>query len=245
MRVLTIIATFLISANAIGSAQEADAPAPVFQGGVGAKTVFPLFLGVEANALLTNQFEIGLGLGFTPGFYSSTIGSVAASISNNAKYKNLVEAAMSSSSAIRLHLQYNFRGRGGWRLGLAGSRMSTEGTASIDSVLGATSGNDFTNLKNLLTAAGKSTDVTMGTSMLSLELYGGYSFQVTDNMHLSITAGFLKLFAPSVTLTTALPDFNASTSGKALLNDTESDIETILRDYGYSPTAALGLVYWF
>lgn len=235
---------FALSLSLATKAAE-EATAPVLQGGAGVKTVFPLFMGAEGNALLADHFEIGLGFGLTPGFYASTIGSVAASIGGNPKYQDLTEAALSSSSAFRLHVQYNFRGKSGWRLGLAGSRMATSGEAGIDSVLAATQGNDFTNLKNLLVAAGKNPNVSMATTTFSLELYAGYSFQLVDNFHLSVTAGFLKLFNPSVALTTELPAFNASATGNALLRETETDIETILNDYGYSPTAAIGLVYWF
>lgn len=228
----------------LARADEAETSS-LFRLGAGAKTVFPLFLGAEGNALLNDRFEVGLGFGFTPGFYASTIGGVAASIGNNSKYKALTEAALSSSSAVRLHIQYNFRGKRGWRLGLAGSRMATEGSASIDEVLGATSGNDFTSLKNQLIAAGRNPNVTMSTNTFSVELYGGYAFQIVDNFHLSTTIGFLKLFNPNVALTTELPAFNASASGRNLLRETESDIEKILNDYGYAPTVAIGLVYWF
>lgn len=209
-------------------------------------TTFPIFLGGGVSATVHDNYEISLGYGFAPEPYYKVIGSVAAELGGNSAYKDVIEAGFQDNSIIKGNFQYNFsNASSGWHAGSSVLMLESSGQAGIDTVLAAATGKDYTTLKNLLTAAGRNTEVDMDSDLLIVEIYGGYKWALEKNFVANLNIGIAKVMESSVKLKTGLPAFESSASGSALLRSTESDLEGILSDYGISPTIAGDLTYLF
>lgn len=209
-------------------------------------TVFPTVIGAGAGASYQNHYEINLIYGLTPTPYSDTIASLAATSSGNSSYQEVIKAAFQNNSQIRLALQYHFISPTvGWHLGFSFARLSSSGEADIESVLYAATGRDYTTLMNLLRARGRSTAVSMESTLSLAELQTGYSWELSPDLGLSVDLGISKVTASTVTLETGLPNFEASAAGSSLLRSSEEEIETIIDDYGVAPTLAVSFIYLF
>jgi hypothetical protein len=207
-------------------------------------SVFPIFFGGGAEITVKNHYQIDLEGGFTPKPYASAIGSAAASLGGNAAYKDVAEAAFQNNSLVRLGARYCFRDPAtGWRVGLFASRLTSSGKAAIDQVLAAATGNTYTNLKTLLTAAGRSTDVDMTATLTIGEFEGSYGWTLGRGFFGNASFGVAKVLDSTVALKTGLTNFEASAAGSSLLRTTESDLRSILIQYGLSPTVGFTVGY--
>jgi hypothetical protein len=210
------------------------------------ETTFPVSVSVGGNVIFNDAFSFGLGFGVLPSTYSAAIGAFTAEYGNKNAYKDLVEAAFHDNSLIRVHGSYFFKNaKSGWSVGMAYDHINTSGTADVDTVLEATTGNDFTNLKNLLIAAGRSTDVDLSGRMHILELWLARTSEVSKNLSLVCSFGLAKIIAADTEISTGLKNFESSASGATLLSDTEKDLDKILVNYGVSPTLGLSVNYIF
>ncbi|RYZ68352.1 MAG: hypothetical protein EOP05_16505, partial [Proteobacteria bacterium] len=145
-------------------------------------TVFPLLLGIGAEASYRNKLALGVSYGFTPKAYSKAIAEAAASLANEPSYKSVIEAAFKHNNLIRGYLEYRFRkGDNGFQIGTAYSHLTASGTAPIDDILEQPTGVLYTLLKNLLLAQGKDPNVNMKSDLGLAEIYAGYSFTIIKN----------------------------------------------------------------
>jgi hypothetical protein len=209
-------------------------------------TIFPIFAGGGADFVIDKHFQLGFSYGITPKGYYSEIGQVAADLGGNAAYKNVIEAAFQNNSLWRADLQYNFRtARSGWHVGFAFSHLTSSGNAGIDSVLQAASGLDYSQLTTLLTQAGKSTEVAMQSSLWLGEIHGGYSWELGNSFVLTTQIGVTKVLGNSVQLDTGLPTFEATKAGSTLISSSESSLQSIINQYGVSPTLGVTFSYFF
>jgi hypothetical protein len=141
---------------------------------------------------------------------------------------------------------YNFNTpRSGWCSGISISRLISTGKAGIDEVLRAATGNDFTQLKNLLTAAGRSTDVNLDGTLVIGELSGGYSWGFMENASITLTGGVAKILKTEIRLKTGLSNFEATNLGNSLMRSSEDEIESIVNQYGLFPIVGVGAGYYF
>jgi hypothetical protein len=210
-----------------------------------AETVFPVFAGGGAKLRFYENFETSLSYGVTPKAYYKVIGNAAAHFGENDSYKEVVEAAFQDNSMWRVGLQYDFQGKFGWNFGATASRLKSSGSAGIDRVLGATTGNDYTALKNLLIALHRSTDVTMDSELTLGEIAVGYTWDFGHNIGGKLSFGAAKVMSADVKLQTGLPNYEASASGSSTLRQTESDLEDIIKENGITPTVSFGISYEF
>lgn len=210
------------------------------------KTVFPTFIGIGPSVAIGPHFQIEALFGFTPRAYYQTIGEMAAKIGGNSGYKDVIEAAFQNNSLWRVGLQYNFNEiQQGWRLGAAFSRLSSSGDAEIDEVLETTTGNDYSHLKSLLIAAGRDTKVDIKSELNIVEVYAGYAWILHRGFYFSVQAGLAKVISSSIDLSTGLPNFERTQAGKNLISSSESDLESIVNQYGISPIVDLTMAYLF
>ena len=209
-------------------------------------TVFPTFLGVGAAVVINDHFEPSVAFGLMPQPYYQVIGDVAASLADNSAYKDVVEAAFQNNLIWRIGLQYNFiKPEEGWWIGFANSLVNSSGVADINQVLQAGTGKDYTQLKNLLTAAGRSTQVDIEGFLLIAELRAGYSWSLAPQCVLKASGGLAKIFSADIKLETGLPNFEASAAGNSLMRSSEQELEDIVIQYGVSPILGLDLAYYF
>lgn len=209
-------------------------------------TTFPVFVGGGLSLISQEKYEVSLGYGFTPEAYYRVIGKVAANLGDNSSYSDVIEAGFQDNSVVRFNFQYNFDNfKSGWFVGGGISYLDSSGKAGIDTVLAAATGRDYTTLKNLLTLAGRDTQVDMQSDLYIAEVYCGKKYELDENFLLSLSVGIAKVIASDVNLQTGLPVFEASANGSALMRSTESDLEDILSKYGISPTFTANLSYLF
>lgn len=242
------ISMFLFSASSLAqSEKELELPAEDSSWfSLTAETLFPLYVGVGPQVFLAPQWEASLLFGLTPKPYYQTIGTMAANLSGNAAYKDVLEAAFQNNSLTRLDLTYQFADhQNGWAMGSALSRLHATGRAEIDSVLAAGTGNVYTGLINLLIAAGKDTKVDMDTTINIGEVFLTYRWKSPSRFIFTGIFGIAKVMSAEVSIKTGLPNFESSNSGKKLIDGTESDIEDIIVQYGLSPTVGAQMSYSF
>lgn len=209
-------------------------------------TAFPLYVGVGGSLNLHDHFQFKALIGVTPKPYSNTIADVAGSFTNNNSYKDLIRAAFQNNSILRFAFEYRFTNeRTGWHVGLGASLLNASGTAGIDQVLSASTGRDYTQLRNLIINSGRSADVTMDTRAMIAEVEAGYTFEMHEHWSTTLTFGVAKVFSSEVKIKTGLPNYEASNVGSTLLRSTESDIQSILNEYGITPTFGVTLSYLF
>lgn len=205
----------------------------------------PLFLGGGGSMIIKDNYQINLQYGINPKVYYNQIAKVAAHYGENAKYEGVINSAFSNNKILKIDLQYNFNGKTGWRAGASAYILSASGIAGIDEVLGASTGKDYTTLKNLLRALGRSTDVTLDSDIKVFELYGGYSWDIGKSFYLESFFGVAKVFTSDEHISTGLPNYEASANGSTTLRSTEDDLESIIIDNGLSPTIGLSVNYFF
>ncbi|MBY0413135.1 MAG: hypothetical protein K2Q18_03170 [Bdellovibrionales bacterium] len=210
-----------------------------------AESTFPLFVGGGLKMSAYEKLDIGISYGVTPKPYYQVIGSASAHFGDDPDYKEIIKAAFQDNSQWRAHWQYNFQGKTGWNFGTSGAKLESSGKASIDKVLGAINGKDYTQLKNLLTALGKSTDVSMDSDLTIGEIFGGYTWSLGHSFYGQVTLGVAKVLSADVKIKTGLPNYEASANGSALLRSTESDLENIITENGITPTLGLKVSYEF
>jgi hypothetical protein len=209
-------------------------------------SVFPIFIGAGPELIFNERYQIGINYGVTPQPYYSTIGQVAASVGGNPSYKDVIQASFQNNALWRVGFQYNFNtSQAGWCSGLSISRLTSTGKAGIDEVLRAATGKDFTQLKNLLTAAGRSTDVELDGTLIIAEISGGYSWDFMTKASITLTGGVAKVVKTDIRLKTGLPNFEATNLGNSLMRSSEDEIESIVNKYGLFPTVGVGAGYYF
>ena len=210
------------------------------------KTSLPLFLGAGLGVSVEQQFRLELLYGLTPRPYYEVIGSTAAWLGDNAAYGAVIEAAFQNNSIWHLAAEYSFSKEiGGWSMGMAYLNLQASGRAGIDSVLSAATGLDYTQLANLLIAAGRSSEVNMYSNLHIVEVYGGYSWVISPQITIGWSLGIAKVLGSQLELQTGLPNFEASNLGKNLIAASESELEAILDQYGMTPTLGLQCKYTF
>lgn len=238
---VTMVVLFSITTYADDSSASSD-----FQFYPEVKTVVPVFLGFGAGMSYQDHFEIDFAYGLTPKPYYQTIGSVAATLSGNSAYKDVIESAFQNNSLWRIGMKYNFTSsKKGWSLGLAFSRLKSSGKAGIDKVLQAATGQDYTTLKNLLTSAGRSTEVDMDGTLTIGEIQAGYTWELNPHLSLAAALGVGKVLNSDIHLKTGLTAFESTPAGNSLMRSSEDDLESIIDEYGISPTLGINLNYVF
>ncbi|MCB0415153.1 MAG: hypothetical protein KDD50_12515 [Bdellovibrionales bacterium] len=238
---LSVIVFFCSMANAEGDSSPSLNPQPFV------KTTFPTFLGIGVQSYFFSQMSISLEYGFVPQPFYETIGTVAAALSGNSSYKDVVEAALSNNSLWRIDARYHFykSGNDGWFIGLSYSYINSKGQAEIDSVLSAATGYDYTTLKNLLIAAGKSTSVDLDSQLSLLDAYTGYNWNMSTHTLLALHFGITKIISSDVKMKTGLSTFESTSAGKKLIANSETEIERIVLEYGLSPIVGVQYNYLF
>ena len=207
-------------------------------------TDIPVFIG-GGFSVKGEPIEFQFQYGLTPEPYADLIGTAAAEIAGNEAYKGVVKAAFENNHMLRADLLYRFTGNTGWKIAMAYLGLQSQGNAEIDDVLYAATGRDYTNLKNLLTAAGRDSKVDMNSTLGIIEAYVSYGYMWGRNWNFDVSFGVAKVVAADVKLKTGLPNFEASQAGSTLMRNTEGDLEEIIYDYGTSPKLGLTLQYLF
>lgn len=245
-KICHLILVFLILSLQAQAEEAAAATDSGFKFYGAASTVFPVFVGAGLGVIYKNTFDLRLSYGLTPEPYYKVIGEVAASQGDNDAYKDVISAAFKNNSLIKIDTDFYFNSpESGWLVGGSYAILKSNGQAEIDRVLAAANGKDYTTLKNLLNAAGKSTQIDMDSNLNILEIHFGYNWNPYTNLILSTTVGVAKIIESEVSLKTGLPNFEASQIGNNLMRQSESDLEAIIKDYGVSPTLGFNLLYTF
>ncbi len=213
--------------------------------GLGLETSFPTQASLGVSMRSTSGVIVFAGLGILPSTYSQAIGSFTASSSGNGGYQNLVEDALEKNWLLHLKSQYHFSSKKRWFIGTSLIYLESQGSSSLTNTLAVATGRDYTILQNLLNLANKEDKITLDGEMFIGEIYGGYRVPLGGQLHLFASFGFSFVLQVDTDMTTELPNFDASSFGSSLLNDSESDLEAVVLEYGLAPSISLGLQYWF
>lgn len=206
----------------------------------------PLFIGAGGGYSFNDHIQADVIYGVTPQPFYSLIGQVAAESSGNGSYRDVIEAAFQNNSLWRLSSTYNLTNRiSGFHFTVAGSVLEASGEAEINSVLRAGTGRDYSTLIALLIAAGRSSKVHIDSTLQILEMQVSYSWNFNQNWVVDLSGGFLKVLSSDVHLKTGLSTYESTPSGNSQMRATENDIESIIEEYGLSPTAGLQIKYLF
>jgi hypothetical protein len=207
------------------------------------ETIFPFYLGASAELHINDQFEFGLGLGFAPGLYVSTVGTVAAELGGNPAYADITEDALQNNLVFRATSKMRFAEH--WFVGLALTRLSVAGVSDIQTVGAVATGLDFSGLAALLQAAGRSTDMNLSGQAFAIDATIGRNFELSPVATLQAYTGLIKVISAGVQMSSQLPNFDASQVGSTLLRSSEDEVENILLQYGFSPVLGLSVFFHF
>jgi hypothetical protein len=209
------------------------------------ETTEPVFIGGGINFSFREKFEIGASIGRTSNTFNSDIAKMNSHVSGVPQYKSVVEAAFQKNKITKYHIQYNLHGNTGWRFGVSTSKLDSSGTAGIDEVLAAATGKDYTALKNFLIARHKPTDISLTTKIYLIDAYTGYSWKLINSLFVELNLGVSKVVSCKETVATGYPVFETTVAGKALMSGANGNIESIVKDYGITPTLGFEIFYKF
>lgn len=205
---------------------------------------FPIFTGIGGGFSFNDHIQADFTYGIVPQPFYSFIAQIAARSSGNSSYKDVIEAAFQNNSLLRSALTYNLQSKEtGWHFSLVAAQLNSSGSAEIDQIIAASNGGDFTILKALLIASGKSSKVDMTSTLQIVEVLSSYSWFNKTNIIVDLSFGVAKVIDSDVNLKTGLLAFEASPAGKSLLRSSETDIENIINEYGLAPTVGIQLKY--
>lgn len=211
-----------------------------------AETIFPLFVGAGFGLHIFNHFDLSVMYGLTPEPYYQVIGEAASSFGGNSAYKDVVEAAFKNNNLIRVEGNYFFESpQSGWLAGTGFSYLTSNGSAGVDRVLTLATKKDYSLLRQSLIAAGKNPEVDIDAKMIIIDLRGGYSWDVTKDFIVKASLGVAKVVWNEVNLKSGLAGFESTAYGNSTMRTAESDIQSIINDYGISPTLGFEMTYIF
>jgi hypothetical protein len=230
--------------SALQASESEKASSPVFYPEF--VTSFPIATAVGAAYTPSEKIKLTASYGLVPEPYSNFIAEAVSGISGNAEYEDVIKAAFQNNSLWRIAAGYSPESNhAGWHFIISGTVLNSSGQANIDEVMGASSDNDFTFLKNLLIASGRSAVVDMNAMLQILEFQTGYTWKYSEKFQVDVTFGVAKVIGSDVTYKTNLQSFENSTAGKNLIRSSESDTESVLEQYGITPTLGLAANYFF
>ncbi len=213
--------------------------------GLGLETSFPTQASFGVSMRSTSGVIVFAGLGILPPSYSQAIGTFTANSSGNGGYQKLVEDALEKNWLLHLKSQYHFSSKKRWYIGTSLIYLESQGSSSLTNTLAVATGRDYTILQNLLNLANKEDNITLEGEMFIGEIYGGYRIPLGSNFHFFASFGFSFVLQVDTEMTTELPNFDSSNVGSSLLNDSESDLEAVVLEYGLAPSLSFGVQYWF
>ncbi|WP_413570519.1 hypothetical protein ACLWBD_08075 [Bdellovibrio sp. HCB117] len=205
-------------------------------------TVFPTFLGAGLNLKVYEYLEFSVAYGNVPVTYYNTIADI---ISNDDTQRRVINAAFKNNRVLRAALQYNIQGDVGWHIGMTAAQLNAEGSAGIDEVLYAATGDDYTLLKDLLIALGRDPSVNMDSELMILGLHVGYTWLLGDHLYVKASLGAVKVMGSKISISTGIPEFDSIYPGHAVISAAEGDLEDNVNESGLSPTAGLTLTWQF
>jgi hypothetical protein len=206
----------------------------------------PLFVAAGGGYSFNEHLQTDLVYGVMPGAFSSLIGQVAASSAGNDNYQNLVEDALEDNSMFRLAGTYNLDNRNsGWHFSIAGILLNSSGDADANEISRAFGGRDYSTLLTLLIASGRNTNVHMDTTLQIFEGQVSYSWKIKEYLILDFSGGLLKVINSDVSLHTGLSNYENTQQGRDLIKASENDIESMIEQYGLSPSGGVALKYYF
>ncbi len=215
---------------------------------VGARTVFPLYLGAGLQLHATPQLRLGLDIGKTPAAYAEAIGSAATHMKGQSQYKPTLVAAFSNNSLYRVYLRYSFSplASRGWAIEFGLSQISSRGEEKVSDIgRVSVTGRDYKAIESSISALGYRPYVTMKTRMVWADFMGMYQWDLPHSLHAAIGAGLARVTGAEVDLSTEIPRFDSSATGMALLDLAESDLSSGIERYGLSPVLSLDIAYVF
>lgn len=236
-----LILTQMAAASDVLLVEESSEP---FQFGLRAETVFPIFIGPGIFIKLNDSMEFSASYGFTPEPYYTTIGSVAASMGSNSSYADVIRAAFQNNSILKVagHFTPN---SSNWSFGIGSYVLAASGNANIDTVLAASTGRDYTGLKNALTALGRPTQVQLKSNLVIFEVFAKHKWNFEHRGDLTAGLGVAKVMSAKVDVQTGLTVFESTVIGQNLISQSETDLQSIIEDNGISPTISVAYDYFF
>jgi|GEM_PF-3966681 len=211
---------------------------------VGIGTEFPIFIGGDIGVRIYRHFDVSVGYGTMSSSYAGFVGSRIDQFANKTGYDSVVKGLMDSNHTLRASVDYRFRGRKGWSVGARISRLSAEGRSSITEVETLT-GTQFTALKAILNASGRELIFNSDLKLTFLEAHVGYTFGLGSHLFLESSFGVSKIVSNGVTLSSNASNFDDSNAGRTLYAQAQSDLDSVLKKYGYVPSLGLKLIYEF
>ncbi|WP_373999590.1 hypothetical protein [Bdellovibrio bacteriovorus] len=205
-------------------------------------TVFPTFVGAGLNLKVYEYLEFSVAYGNVPVLYYNTIADI---ISSDDAQRRVINAAFKNNRVLRAALQYNIQGDVGWHIGMTAAQLNAEGSADIDEVLHAATGDDYTLLKDLLIALGRDPSVNMDSELMILGLHAGYTWLLGDHLYVKASMGAVKVMGSKISISTGVPEFDSIYPGHAVISAAEGDLEDNVNESGLSPTLGLTLTWQF
>jgi hypothetical protein len=205
-----------------------------------ASTTAPLFLGAGVDITFTESWGVDLQVGFAPQPYVDAIGSYVSSSAGNSSYDNVIDAGFKNNQMWKLGTYYRFQTGERWKANLNVYGVTSSGKAGIDDVLAAATGKDYTAFKNFLIARGKRTEVDMDSDLMIAEISASYTW-LFSQWSVEGIFGFAKITSATVDLSTGYPNLDTSN----LMSTSESDMEEIMIDNGFTPVLGVLATYRF
>ncbi len=211
------------------------------------RTIFPLYWGAGLYLQASPKLRLGIDLGKTPSDYATVLGSMTTHLQGGSEYKPTIVAAFADSSLYRANIRYAFLEQNkGWSLEFGLSQMSTKGEQKIRDVARIASiGQDYQGVEAAVIAAGYRPYVTMKTKILLADIMTFYQWEFPNHIQTSVGAGFAKVMAAEVDLSTKAPGLDSTNFGIVMLGLGESDLAAAIQKYGVSPILSLDIAYLF
>lgn len=232
---------YAVTAGSLQQAFSQDSPTSLLIS-PGETTIFPIFYGISGKVIIDKQYDLGISYGLAPKSYYTMIGNIAAEFGDNSAYDDVIEAAFQNNSIWMFEFRYNFeKSLSGFFVKASYLRLQSNGSANVDTVLHAITGQSYGLLKDALIATGRSPEIDLDAVAHIGEIAWGYSWQFADVVIVSASLGIGKIFASKIELKTGLPSFEATEAGSNLLRTGESKVEDIIEEYGLSPTIGVSV----
>ncbi len=241
---LSCIALLLLAA---GAAQAEPNPAPnrlvedtqrASDGGyhllVEATTDFPVLVGGRLELEFPRHWRLGAAIGATPSAYLDATESIVTEIAGvDADISALVRSVLQQGFAVRTFAAWSPRQSRGFYLQFGYTMMQVSGSVASTDVLTSVIDDPTFDIEG---------SATLRSTLHGLHGEIGYRFLIED-FTLRLALGLLGTVASSSDIRIDSPVFPAQAD--QLAQESEAELDAVIRQYAFTPTLSLGLGYDF
>ncbi|MEQ1876007.1 MAG: hypothetical protein ABL958_05130 [Bdellovibrionia bacterium] len=209
------------------------------------RSEYPFAVGPTASYDITDTFALGVGAGWTPKQYAKDLGATIDWVSESQGFKYLIEHLFDTNVSCDARVEYRPYKQSHWSFEAGGIYLDMSTEAPITEALEASTGRDFTRLKDLLAIVGKQPVVAVSSKVFLLELRTNYRISLGKGFETRLGLGLIKTLSADVHISSHSTAFDNSAAGKNLYDLASTAIEEFFFRYGYVPVAGVEVGYRF